>query len=236
MAARISAIIPVFNCQAYLGDAIASILSQSRPPCEIIVVDDGSTDSSAEVARSFGSRVRYVWQDNAGVGAARNKGIDDASGDYLAFLDSDDMWTPRKLELQAAVLDAEPDVHLVIGMVRQFVSPDVEPDVAARYHCPSEPMFAPAPGATLTRQDLFRRAGRFDEQLRLGEWFNLYSRTVDLGFKSARLQETVLLRRIHGGNMGLQRQDSRFEYGRALKAHLDRRRYTGRLRLAQESR
>lgn len=224
MDTQISVIVPVFNCEAYLGEAIESILNQTRPPSEIIVVDDGSTDSSATVARGFGSRIRYEWQENAGVATARNKGIERAQGEYLAFLDSDDLWTPRKLELQGAVLDTQPDVFFVTGMIKQFISPDVEPAVAARYQCPSQPVFAPSPGVLLARKSLFQHAGGFAEQSSVGEWFELYSRAVDLGFESVRLAETFLLRRIHGGNMTVKREDARVRYARTLKTILDRRR------------
>lgn len=106
----ISVIIPTYNRAHYLGETIASILNQDIQDCqiEIIVVDDGSTDNTKEVLRKFGNRVRYIYQDNRGVGHARNRGINEATGEWIAFLDSDDRWLPEKLTLQFRVLDAFP--------------------------------------------------------------------------------------------------------------------------------
>ena len=87
----ISTIIPLFNCEKYLGAAIESILAQNYQPMQIIVVDDGSTDGSAAVARSF-SQVEYYFQENAGVATALNHGLSKAKGEFIAFLDSDDLW------------------------------------------------------------------------------------------------------------------------------------------------
>jgi len=101
---RISVIIPVFNGERFLGEAIKSALSQTLPPYEILVIDDGSTDGSAQLAESFGPPVRVIRQENRGEAAARNRGIDAAQGDWIAFLDCDDVWKPEKLALQAALL------------------------------------------------------------------------------------------------------------------------------------
>ncbi len=109
----VSVIIPTYNRAAMLGAAIESALAQTRPPGEIIVVDDGSTDDTANVVSGFGGRVRCISQENRGVAAARNAGIGAAKGDLIAFLDSDDLWYPFKLELQVALLERMPAVSLV---------------------------------------------------------------------------------------------------------------------------
>ena len=95
---RISAVIPAYNCEKYIGRAIQSVLSQTRPVDEIIVVDDGSTDTTAEIVRSFGDKVKLIQQENAGECAARNTGIKAASCQWVAFLDADDEWLPEKIE------------------------------------------------------------------------------------------------------------------------------------------
>lgn len=115
-----SVVIPVYNCGCYLAKAIESALNQTQPPSEIIVVDDGSTDNTSEVARSFGSRVRYICQTNAGPAAARNIGMATAHGDWIAFLDSDDLWFPYKLEHQTAVLNTLNRSALLCGAVTIF--------------------------------------------------------------------------------------------------------------------
>ena len=109
----ISIVIPCFNRENTIGRSLVSALSQSTPAHEIIVVDDGSSDDSARIARSFGSCVKVIQQDNQGAAAARNRGIAEASGDWIAFLDSDDEWHPRKLELQLAAASQFPTAKLV---------------------------------------------------------------------------------------------------------------------------
>ena len=103
----VSVVIPVYNAARFLADAIRSVQAQRHPRIEIIVVDDGSTDGSGEVARSFAG-VRCLRQANGGIAAARNAGVHEARGNLLAFLDADDLWTPGKLALQLDVLRADP--------------------------------------------------------------------------------------------------------------------------------
>jgi hypothetical protein len=101
---RISVVIPCYNGAAFLADTLASVVAQTYQPWEILVVDDGSTDASAEVAASFGPRVRVIRQTNQGESVARNRGIDEARGDWVAFLDADDLWDTTKLACQAAAV------------------------------------------------------------------------------------------------------------------------------------
>jgi glycosyltransferase involved in cell wall biosynthesis len=116
-AVTISVVIPTYNHAAYLREAIDSALAQTLPPLEVIVVDDGSTDDTAAVLRCYGDRIRTIRQANAGVAAARNAGVAAVIGDYIAFLDSDDVWALDKLERQAARFKADPRLGLVHGGV-----------------------------------------------------------------------------------------------------------------------
>jgi glycosyltransferase involved in cell wall biosynthesis len=106
----VSVIIPAYNSEKFIRRAIDSVLAQTHPAEEIIVVDDGSTDSTGEIVQSYGPPVQYVRQDNAGPGAARNTGIRAAQGDWIAFLDSDDEWLPEKLQVQLDLLQRNPDL------------------------------------------------------------------------------------------------------------------------------
>lgn len=101
---KVSAVIPVYNGQAYVAEAIQSVLDQTLPPIECLVIDDGSADSTAEIVRRFGAQVTYVRQDRQGVAVARNHGATLARGEFVAFLDHDDVWTPAKLERQLQLL------------------------------------------------------------------------------------------------------------------------------------
>src|SRR6266496_3667581 len=106
----VSVVIPTYNRACWLGDAICSVLQQSHPALEILVVDDGSTDHTKELCAQFGSRVRHIPQEHAGAAVARNRGLQEVRGEYVAFLDSDDLWEPRKLETHLAVHRALPQV------------------------------------------------------------------------------------------------------------------------------
>lgn len=110
---NVSVIIPTYNYARFLREAIDSALAQTRPALEVIVVDDGSTDGTRELLAEYGERIRVLSQQNQGVAAARNAGIGAANGEYLAFLDSDDAWYPRKLELQMLRFEQEPQLGLV---------------------------------------------------------------------------------------------------------------------------
>jgi glycosyltransferase involved in cell wall biosynthesis len=123
---RISVVIPTYNRADLIGRTIASVLAQTLPPDEVLVVDDGSTDDTEAVIAAFGSRVRYVRQDNAGVSVARNRGAGLAGGRWLAFVDSDDLWRPRKLELQMGVLERVPDARWSITSCNMIDPDDAE--------------------------------------------------------------------------------------------------------------
>ena len=115
---RVSVVIPTYNCARYLGQAIDSVLAQTYADLEVIVMDDCSRDNTAEVAFAYGSRIRYLRQENSGLPAARNRAIEAAGGELIALLDADDWWEPSKLERQVALIDADSDVALVYTDLR----------------------------------------------------------------------------------------------------------------------
>ena len=107
----ISVVIPAFNAGRFIKRTIDSVLAQTYRDYELIVVDDGSTDNTGEVVKSYGDKVRYIYQENAGDGPARNAGIKVAKGEWIAFLDHDDEWLPEKLQLQMELLNRNPDLR-----------------------------------------------------------------------------------------------------------------------------
>ncbi len=109
---RVSVIIPTYNRRQFLKEAIDSVLNQTFKDVELIVVDDGSTDGTEELVSAYGKKIRYIWQMNKGPAAARNKGTEIASGEYIAFLDSDDLWLPRKLEKQIDFFNLNPEAKI----------------------------------------------------------------------------------------------------------------------------
>lgn len=128
----ISVVIPVFNAEKYLRQAICSALEQTLPPHEIIVVNDGSTDSSPMIASSFGSAVIYLSQQNHGLSATRNLAIARSTGDWIAFLDADDYWLPDKLARQGAMIQADPTIGLIYTGKTDLSLDGTTRDVAAR--------------------------------------------------------------------------------------------------------
>ncbi len=223
----VSVIIPVYNCERYLAEAIESVLAQSHPAREIIVVDDGSTDGSARVVRRFSSAVRYVFQPNAGIGAARNRGVALAEGDFLAFLDADDLWTEDKLGLQLAAFAEDPGLEAVFGLAIQFHSPEIDAAARSRIHCPSRPAPGYVAGAMLVRRSAFERVGPFEAGWRVGEFVDWYLRATEAGLRERVLPEVVLRRRLHKTNQGIRERAAATDYARILKASLDRRRAAG---------
>jgi glycosyltransferase involved in cell wall biosynthesis len=220
----LSVIIPVFNGQAYLADALRSVASQSVSEIEIIVVDDGSTDSTCEVAQEFGdSRLRYIRQEKAGAAAARNRGVDIANGPLLAFLDADDVWLEDKLVLQIASLQRS-DGEMIFAHGEEFISPD-------RLH-ELEDRVKPHPGAhpfiytsaLLMRRELFQKVGCFDTRWRTGEFVEWYARAIDRGLRAAVLPQVLVRRRLHDTNMGRLERAHRGQYAQVMKSVLDRRR------------
>lgn len=214
----ISIIIPVYNCKLYLREAIESVLGQTYSPTEIIVIDDGSTDGSVEVAEHFAPSVKYFHQPNAGVAAALNRGITVSTGSFLSFLDADDIWTPQKLEHQ---MDAITDtgVDMVFGQIEQFYSPELN-----RLRASAGLVDGYSKCTLLISRQSFSMVGPFNGQFQLGDFIDWYLRATELGLKSLVLPEVVLLRRIHEGNMGIRHRGNRADYLRILKASLDRRR------------
>jgi glycosyltransferase involved in cell wall biosynthesis len=219
----ISVVIPTLNGERYLGAAIDSVLGQDHRPVEIIVVDDGSSDDTARIARSF-PEVTYLRQDHAGIGAARNLGVARSSGGLLAFLDHDDLWEPGKLELQVRTLERDPSLEAVLGHVIEFVSPEVEPDEVARLRPALERAPGVNPGAMLIRRESFDRVGPFETRWTVAEWIDWYARAQERGLRVEMLPDVVLRRRLHGRNQGIREARSRVQYVQAVKAALDRRR------------
>lgn len=223
-ALSITAVIPVYNGRLYLAEAIASVLRQTRPLEEIIVVDDGSEDGSGDVARKFGSAVRYFRQPRSGAGAARNLGVEKAAGKLLAFLDADDRWLPEKTERQLAVLAGDPGCDAVFGGVEEFYSPEL--------HIPEQPAPRLAnhvvpgylPGTMLVRRSAFDRVGPFVTNLKVGEFIDWYGRAQEIGLRCRVIPDVVLRRRIHRTNTGIRERQALNQYARVLKGVLDRRR------------
>jgi glycosyltransferase involved in cell wall biosynthesis len=225
--APVSVVIPVYNGERYLGDAIRSLLEQTLPVTEIVVVDDGSTDTSAEVAASFGDAVRLIQQANRGVAAARNRGIREANSSYVAWLDQDDLAAPNRIASQLRAFDATSPPDVVFGAMRQFISPEVSDDIRATLRCDDRPQPAPLPSCFMAPKRVFEIVGELagNTDTTFVDW---YLRANELGLKFHYVPELITLRRIHGANRSYRNEELRRDYLRTLKAALDRRRQQGR--------
>lgn len=220
----VSTIIPAFNGEKYLEQALESVFSQTWTDQEIILVDDGSTDSTARIARRFAGDLRYIHQPNQGTASARNAGVAAARGEYLAFLDQDDLWMPEKLALQVAAFREDPSLDVVFGHLQQFISPELGPELETRIRCTPYPIRGILTSTLMASRSGFSKAGNFDSQWRLGEWSDWYIHAVEAGLKIHVLPDVVAQRRLHQDNKGLALRQHLQEYPRLLKASLDRRR------------
>lgn len=230
MSAEVSVVIPARDAAPYIREAIESVLRQSQPPVELIVVDDGSSDGTATIAASFGDPVRVVERrSGAGnVGASRSLGVRQSRCAVLAFLDADDHWEADWLEVGTAALGADPPPDLLHGGMREFLSPDVTPEAARRLRARPGVLPGYHAGATLVRRETYERIGEFDARHPGAEFTDWLMRARDLGLTERVLGRVTLNRRVHAANTTRSRavlQDHVF----AIKASLDRRRMQGAL-------
>jgi glycosyltransferase involved in cell wall biosynthesis len=226
----VSVIIPVYNYDRYLAEAIESVVRQTYQHLDVIVVDDGSTDQSGEVARSFAGRgVRYCHQVHAGIGPARNKGVELAQGDFLAFLDADDRWLLEKTERQIRAFESDPALEMVFGQAVQLQNgPEWESAVKDKKLGAAGMVPGMVPGTMLIKRPAFFRVGKFQGDWKVGEFIDWYARAVELQIHSLLLPDLLLWRRIHDSNQGVRERQSVSDYARVLKAKLDRSRAEGR--------
>jgi glycosyltransferase involved in cell wall biosynthesis len=227
--ADVSCIIPVFDGARYVADAIRSVLAQTRPPDEIVVVDDGSQDGTAEEVARFGAAVVYVHQPHAGVAAARNHGVGRAAGSLLAFLDADDRWHPERLRRQLDALARCPDVELCDAASAYFWSDELtaeERERDPRYRHPFWGETRPGHiGTWLVRRAVFVRVGPFDPALRFSEDTDWLLRFRDAGGVRLTLPEVLGHRRLHRRNAtAADRREQVRALARTLKQSRDRRR------------
>jgi len=230
----VSVIMPVYNGERFLREALESIRRQNYEPLEIIVVDDGSTDGTAKIISSYGNWIRYVHQANAGPAAARNRGLALAQGELIGFLDVDDLWPEGKLALQVKRLINDPKLDIVLGRVQY-----VELAGAAHREIPFENQEKTLTGIHLGcgvyRKSIFDKVGGFDESFRLGEDQDWFLRAREVNISMVILKDTTLIYRIHNDNLTQNFTFHKSQLGTVIKKSLERRRKLGLGKLSQWS-
>jgi glycosyltransferase involved in cell wall biosynthesis len=224
----ITCIIPAYNAARYLGEAIDSVHSQTLRPEEIIVVDDGSTDATPTIAGEYGESVILLRQTNGGRAAACNRGLRAARGEFIAFLDADDLWEPEKLERQMVCLQKQPALACCVTGIQNFVSPELR---GPRDRM-NPALFRERPGfllqTLLARRSLLDRIGAFNVALRHTHDTDWFLRARADGSPMELLPEVLVRRRLHlDSNTQKHGSESRKEYLHLLKSVLDQRRRPG---------
>jgi glycosyltransferase involved in cell wall biosynthesis len=222
----VSCVVPVYNGEAFIADALESILAQTHRRLEVIVVDDGSTDGTAGILAEFGSRVSAIRQPNQGPAAARNLGIARASGTFIAFLDADDLWYSDKLTRQLARFRERPELVACFAAYR---------NVSGVESADGDPMLDPAawpvtpfsPCTLLARREVFELVGTFDPTLRRGEDTEWMMRMMLRKVPYESMPEVLLDRRIHRDNLTREQPPTYSNVVDAIKLVLDRRRVEG---------
>lgn len=211
--------IPAFNAERWLRDTLESVLAQTHAAEDVLVLDDGSTDGTMAVAESFGDPVRVVRQENAGIGAARNRALEFVRGEIVTFVDADDLLTPSSIAVRLDVLVRSPEVDIVWGHVRRFEH--------MRHGVPAaidEPVPSYTSGSMLARRSALQRVGPYATGLGIAEGLDWLLRARELGVGERTVDQQTTWRRVHGENATLRNRDAFGDYARALKASLDRRR------------
>ncbi len=225
----VSVVIPAYNAAPFLRETIESVLAQTYEPVEIVLVDDGSTDGTPDVAASFADAILYVRQANAGVSSARNRGLEEASGVYLCFLDADDWLYPQDLARKVELLEARPELALAHGLV-EVTGPALEPSGEVLRGAEGEvldallnliPPAIPCPSNVLIRRSVLADVGVFDEELSTSADYDLWLR-VACEFPVGRVDEPSVKYRRHEGAMFTDVEAQRRDMERIFRKHRQR--------------
>lgn len=219
----VSVIVPAYNGERYLAGALASVQAQTYRPLEIVVVDDGSTDGTAQIAQGVAG-VRYVAQANQGNAAARNVGVGLATGDLLAFLDQDDRWLPDKLTQQVAYLTEHPTDLYVICQGQMCLEEGATLPTTYDPNLLLHPSPGYFPSALLARRAAFETIGPFDTTYRLGSDADWFFRAADMGFGAVCLPEVLVEKWLHADNLGHSLQGTKTDLFRLLRSSIKRKR------------
>ncbi|MDB9372549.1 glycosyltransferase family 2 protein [Nodularia sphaerocarpa] len=196
----VTVIIPVYNYANYIAATLDSVFAQTYRPIEVIVVDDGSTDNSAEIVRAY-PEVQYFYQSNQGVSVARNVAIAAAKGEFLAFLDADDLWKPDKLSLQIAYMLENPDIGITGTKSINFLESDTQLPPWLRDKPHWEEVREILPSTIVVHKSVFSQIGVFSPDYRASEDTEWQWRAKDANISIFNINEILTLRRFQGSNL-----------------------------------
>lgn len=219
----VSVVIAVRNGERFLTAAINSVLNQSYRPIEIVVVDGHSTDCTAEIAKSF-PEVRYVLQQQSGVPDAYNVGIADARGDFIAFLSSDDLWTPDKLSSQIGYLLENPGVQYSTARVKFFLEPGYSEPEGFRPELFEGDHVGHIMETLVARRSAFDLVGTFDLELRTAHDVDWFSRANDRNVPAVVIERVLLHKRVHDENISVNSRANTHELLQAIRGSINRKR------------
>lgn len=225
----VSCVVPAFNSGRYIIEALDSILAQTYSNIEVIVADDGSTDDTAEIVRGYRERVRYLYQKTKGPAATRNLGAAAATGEFLAFLDADDLWHAAKLDRQLDRFAVMPKIEACVTHAKMFWVPQLEHE-ADEYR--ENPRSKAIPGyattTLLARRSLFERIGNFRTDLWFADATEWFIRARESGVMVDLIPDVLTYHRMHESNLTRRRSDaSKAEFARIVAESLIRRRASG---------
>ncbi len=221
----VSVLLSVYNGEKYLREAIDSVLTQTYTSRELLVVNDGSTDKTAEILGEYEKYITVIHQKNKGLGAGRNAGIAHAKGELYAFIDADDVWEKEKLRLQVDAIRSHSSYPLCFTFCQQFLCPTLSKEEAEKLVCPTEKQPGFIAGTLLMHKTHWENVGPFFEENRVGEFIDWYMRAQAVEIPHILLPEPLLKRRIHKTNMGRQKNAyDRSSYLKVLHENLTKRR------------
>jgi len=218
----VSVIIPVFNGEPFIREVVENILSQGYPSLEIIIIDDGSTDKTRDIVEQLPTEIRYFYQDNHGPATARNKGVIEATGEFVAFNDVDDLWPKNNLPMLVKELLQDEEIDVIHG----YAQLAHYTDATREYEYSGNPAesFPYSIGAALFRRSAFTKVGLFDPTLLFGEDTDWFTRAQELKLPIRRLEAVTLIVRRHGRNMTCNKTTVELNSLRVFKKSLDRMR------------
>ena len=221
----ISCIVSSFNSEKYIAEAISSILDQTYKHTEIIVADGGSTDNTKEVIQRFNSNIKFITQKILSPAETRNLGFQSSKGNYVAFLDADDLWHPEKLTRQMIRFTENPETDLCITYAEMFWSEDLKNEkIIFRNHPRTKSIPGYATTTLLAKKKVFEIAGKFNKDLWFTDATEWFIRVKGLGLKIHMIEEPLTYHRVHQSNLTKRKsEESREEFLALVKSVLDRK-------------